>query len=828
MHPLQNRSIPESPNTYLSVFTSLPRSLHGLFSSCTGARSEPPTPETRPPEMSLATVIETFPDSSTRGKLFLAAQDLWGNESLDQPPSFTRRSIIQELGKKDPAQMEDHITAAKSWHKEAPHGAIPDCWTLYFLMNSFSPQEALAIEKKGVDCYKRFITTFPEELHTTPPLKTTYSFFKLLNVLHSFPTEDQYGRFLSAISAISTSLTPPEKKVLMQSLDKLCLSDSGSWTNVTRITRDQSLEFLESIAEIGLPNLPAETDLPIFQIRTLFKEIKGPDALSHTKAVVAECNRLLTHAPVGSIIRFNRLLTRLSGFSDRSLRERFVSAVISLGESTKNGNKSKFLVYDLIQDLSESLSGNSSQLVGILELTSTLIRQLYADNNSDASAITMVRSLISGLKPNLRDQFVEVVRIRHQLLNQNPLSSTSLREILNPREPERWSQETSKYMTSYGQAFDMVTTLSKEQRILEAEEANYLSTFTRQLYDTNIPSGTQPRFIEYVIQACRLLPANSDFTRVIAWMAKGPNPKIEDVEGRLQKLNRRRAAQGEGVHEGSSDDMLRSAIQKFCSVALEQGTITEALKAFESYLEKYPKVSDRELALRALSQPKIYTEDFPHLLDPQGFTILGLPLQGSSLIGRLWLFISQLPDERDQENAKVSMVSALKDSYESKLVEQGGINAEVLVRVCNQGKTRRLFEGVLSGRLEASGTAPIEHKVLENGLAVTLFFQNEAHQKILDWDELMKTAEEFVAKNPMVEKEGFINKIKEFAAQGDIFQRTEISVVRFWETAEHRGIDDVELLAAAANTFCHAHPEVEKEPFMTAVKEVLLEKTRKD
>lgn len=653
-------------------------------------------------------------------------------------------------------------------------------------------------------------------------------------MLRSFPNEHQYGRFLSAISAISTSLTPPEKKVLLESLDKLCLSDPGTWEHVTGTTSDQSLEFLESMAEIGFPKLPlpprseprtpnSSSDLPIFRFRKLFMQIKGPDALAHTKDIVEQSKRLLTDAPVGTIICLNRLLTRLSEFSDSSLRKRFVSAVISLGESTKNGNDNKWLLHE--QTL--SFHCGSIQAIEVLELTSTLIRQLYPNANSNEQDIGLVRSMILKTPQVQRDLFVEVVRIRHQLLNQNSLSSASLRDILNQRGPERWSQEISKYTTSHTQAIDIVSTLSEEQRIPEAEAAQYLSTFTRQLYDTNIPPDTQQRFIDYVIQACRLFPANSDFTNVIPSMAQGRNPKIEDFERRLQELNRRRAAQGEGVHEGKSDDMLKSAIQKFCSVALEQDTVTEALKAFESYLENYPNVSDRELALRALSGAKIYTQDFPHLLDPEGFTILGSPLQGSSLIGRLWLFISQLPDERDQENAKVSMVSALKHSYESKRVEEGGIHEEVLVRVCNQGKTRRLFEGVLSGRLEGSGTAPIEHKVLENNLAVTLFFQNEAHQKILDWDELMKTAEEF-AKNPMVEKEGFINKIKEFAAQGDIFQRTEISVDRFWETAEHRGIDDAELLAAAANTFCDAHPEVEKKAFMTAVKQGPLEKMRKD
>lgn len=150
MNPLQNRSTTERSNTYLSVFTSLPRCLHGLFSSCTAARSEHPTPEPRPPQMSLATVIETFSEASTRQSLFLAAQELWGIESLDQSPSFARLSIIQELGKKNPADIEAHITAAKLWHKEAPHGASPDCWTLYFLKNSFSPEEAQAIEKKAV------------------------------------------------------------------------------------------------------------------------------------------------------------------------------------------------------------------------------------------------------------------------------------------------------------------------------------------------------------------------------------------------------------------------------------------------------------------------------------------------------------------------------------------------------------------------------------------------------------------------------------------------------------------------------------------------------
>ncbi|MEI8328903.1 MAG: hypothetical protein WCG14_02760, partial [Chlamydiia bacterium] len=525
---------------------------------------------------------------------------------------------------------------------------------------------------EAVNCYQQFIARFPPEAtHTTPS-------FKLLNTLRSFPNDDQYKRFLSAISAISTSLTPPEKKVLLQSLDKLCLSDSGTWKDVTGTTREQSLEFLESMAEIGFPKLPpswkprtpnSSSDLPIFQFRKLFMQIKSPDALAHTKDIVEQSKRLLTHAPVGSIIPFNKLLTRLSGFSDRSLRERFVSAVISLGESIKNETQSTDLVDALIQDLSESISGNSSQVVEILELTSTLIRQLYPNANSNHYTITAVRSIISLQKPHLRDLFVEVVRIRHQLLNQNSLSSENLRDILNQIGPERWRQEISKYMTSHAQAFEIIATLSKEQRIPEAEAAKYLSTFTRQLYDTNIPSGTQQRFIDYVIQACRLRPANSDFTKVIPWMAHGRNPKIEDFERRLQELNRKRAAHGEGVHEGKSDDMLKSAIQKFCSVALEQDTVTEALKAFESYLEKYPNVSDRELALRALSGAKIYTQDFPHLLDPEGFTILGLPLQGSSLIGRLWLFISQLPDQRDQESAQVSMVSALKHSNESKLVE---------------------------------------------------------------------------------------------------------------------------------------------------------------
>ncbi|MEI8329132.1 MAG: hypothetical protein WCG14_03950, partial [Chlamydiia bacterium] len=151
MNPLQNRSTTERSNTYLSVFTSLPRCLHGLFSSCTAARSEHPTPETRPPQMSLATVIETFSEASTRQILSSAAQELWGSESLDQPTSAARRSIIQELGKKNSADIEAHIEAAKSWHTKAPHGASPDCWTLYFLMNSFSPQETLAIEQEAVN-----------------------------------------------------------------------------------------------------------------------------------------------------------------------------------------------------------------------------------------------------------------------------------------------------------------------------------------------------------------------------------------------------------------------------------------------------------------------------------------------------------------------------------------------------------------------------------------------------------------------------------------------------------------------------------------------------
>ncbi len=92
---------------------------------------------------------------------------------------------------------------------------------------------------------------------------------------------------------------------------------------------------------------------------------------------------------------------------------------------------------------------------------------------------------------------------------------------------------------------------------------------------------------------------------------------------------------------------------------------------------------------------------------------MGLSISGEEVIGRLWIFASKLTGS-EETNAKESMVSGLKDSYD-----------EFMGKVCNPGKVQRLVVGVLQGRLPGVNIELMEGRVAKV-LAVGSY-RNVAH-----------------------------------------------------------------------------------------------------
>jgi len=45
-------------------------------------------------------------------------------------------------------------------------------------------------------------------------------------------------------------------------------------------------------------------------------------------------------------------------------------------------------------------------------------------------------------------------------------------------------------------------------------------------------------------------------------------------------------------------------------------------------------------------------------------------------------------------------------------------------------------------------------------LALTIFFQNEQRQKLTTWADLQREAEVFLRENPLVDRDGFMRKLK--------------------------------------------------------------------
>ena len=195
-------------------------------------------------------------------------------------------------------------------------------------------------------------------------------------------------------------------------------------------------------------------------------------------------------------------------------------------------------------------------------------------------------------------------------------------------------------------------------------------------------------------------------------------------------------------------ELLRAGQQQ-----ITEDEITQALQEFESYLDtKRMNNEDKELAKTALLKPQGETESFGPLISETDFSIAGLNLSGKEVIGRLWIFASNLT-EPEQTNAKIGMISALKNSYD-----------DTGERICNQGKTQSLAIAVLQGRLKGVNIELTQKKKVSAAEALNLFFANEAHRSIKELPLLINAAKRFYDESTLIaDQKGFLNEITEYA-----------------------------------------------------------------
>ncbi len=209
---------------------------------------------------------------------------------------------------------------------------------------------------------------------------------------------------------------------------------------------------------------------------------------------------------------------------------------------------------------------------------------------------------------------------------------------------------------------------------------------------------------------------------------------------------------GINVHQGDRDQRVRAAIEL---LRKHQGPISgdsmkEAVQAFTQYLNVHEMNPEhKRLAQHALLGP-INPADYGPLIDGNDFMIKGLIVSGEEVVGRLWIFASNLTG-LDQAIAKGGMISALKESY-----DEGD-------RVCQPGKVQRLIVSVLQGRLEKVSIELVEGMKVDKAVAMNMFFIKEAHAAIKQLPPLIDAANQFCDDNPLVNRDDFLRGMEEYA-----------------------------------------------------------------
>jgi hypothetical protein len=213
-------------------------------------------------------------------------------------------------------------------------------------------------------------------------------------------------------------------------------------------------------------------------------------------------------------------------------------------------------------------------------------------------------------------------------------------------------------------------------------------------------------------------------------------------------------AAGINVHANDRDARTKAALESFYAT---QGDIPQAAQD-AAYNELLASIEEREEPLKTRVKHALFIQDtghpefFPCLIQGQ-FSVNGLEIHGKELISRLWIYASTLEDVGDRDNAKLSIIQALHDSFN----HDGS-------RVCNQGKTQRLVAGVLQGRLPGVNIEGHELGQVTKQQAVQMFFHIPAHAALLERDddarvELLAAANAFADVNPNIPRAEFLAEV---------------------------------------------------------------------
>jgi hypothetical protein len=217
-------------------------------------------------------------------------------------------------------------------------------------------------------------------------------------------------------------------------------------------------------------------------------------------------------------------------------------------------------------------------------------------------------------------------------------------------------------------------------------------------------------------------------------------------------------ANGVNVHD--RDQQVRDAMHllRGHQQSVREYRINQGVAEFTEYLNNQKMDhTEKQLARDALSRPKNPDECFGPLISNIGFSIAGLSLSGQEVVGRLWVYASDLT-EPDQTNAKIGMISALKKSYDS-----------VGARICDPGKTQALVIAVLQGRLTGVNIELTEQMQVTTADSINMFFNVESNRNIKELQPLIQAAETFCNQNSLINREDFLNGIREYARIGGIF-----------------------------------------------------------
>jgi hypothetical protein len=259
-----------------------------------------------------------------------------------------------------------------------------------------------------------------------------------------------------------------------------------------------------------------------------------------------------------------------------------------------------------------------------------------------------------------------------------------------------------------------------------------------------------------IIIDCLVSISADQRAHVIEQVCKLINPqmRVNDILGIIEGIaNNLNPQQDVDVHQGNRDQRVRVGIELLWQ---HQGEITKvridkAVEDFNQYLNDHQmNDQDKELAHRALLAPRDANKEFGPLISEVDFSVLGLVISGKELIGRLWIFASEI-QEPDQINAKDSIIFPLKNSY------------EMQSRVCNQGKTQRLIVAVVQWRLLGVDIELTEEMKINKFQGIEMFFNIQAHQNIDDLATLLNAANQFCNESPALDRDEFLLEIRSYA-----------------------------------------------------------------